>query len=94
MMVDEELKRIFKQMDYVKRWIGVLLPSVRQDISSIVDNQVRDSRRIERLLDDLLGYMSLGMAEKEFHALNSYYATFNPEHAKQYERFGREMSEL
>jgi hypothetical protein len=93
-MADEELKTIIKRMTFVKNQIGRILPSIREDISSIVDNHVQDQARIEKILDNLLGYMSLGCGEDEFMALNRYYATVSKGNSELYEKYRREMSEI
>lgn len=68
-------------------------PSVRKSINEIIHSKTISGPLIEKVLDDLLGYVPHGFGEKEFKRLNRYYAKINPEAADLYERYFKEALE-
>ncbi len=82
---------IFEAIEGLNRKIEKIMPSVNESVESIIDNKVTSSITIERILDQLLDYATLGFGEEEFRRLNRYYATINKENAAFYER---EFNEL
>lgn len=77
---------IIKAIENLKKKIEEIMPSVNQSIDTIIGNDITSCLVIERLLDQLLDYTSLGLGEEEFRKLNKYYATINKENASFYEK--------
>jgi len=87
-MLDEivaRLKDLKKQMENE-------LTYIRQEVKDILKSKSRAVDRIEKTLDVLLNYSQMGVGEKEFKRLNAYYASFNPENAKFYVDYYKEMN--
>ncbi|MEK6809658.1 MAG: hypothetical protein AABY40_03215 [Nanoarchaeota archaeon] len=81
-----DYEKIFGLIGGLRKQIEKAMPSVRRSIDSIIKDEITSSRIIEQLLDQLLDYNSLGLAENEFKRLNRYYAKIDPENALFYER--------
>ncbi len=67
------------------------LPYVRNEIDNIINNKVTSMPRIERTLDLLLDFISLGYGEGEFKELNAYYQTIHSEYSEAYARLFKEF---
>jgi len=87
-MLDEIVARIKD----LKKQMENELPYLRQEVSDILKSKSRAVDRIEKTLDILLNYGQMGVGEKEFKRLNSYYASFNPKNAKFYANYYKEMN--
>jgi hypothetical protein len=87
-MLDEIVARI----KGLKKQMENELPYLRQEVSDILKSKSRAVNRIEKTLDVLLNYGQMGVGEREFKRLNSYYASFNPENAKLYAGYYEEMN--
>lgn len=79
-------RSIVEAIEGLKGKIEDSLPSIRESIDIIISNNITTCLVIERLLDQILDYTSLGLGEEEFRKLNQYYATINKENATFYER--------
>ena len=77
---------IFETIEGLRKQIEELMPSVRESIDDIINNNITSSIIIERLLDQLLDYTSLGLGERDFKRLNQHYTIINQENAAFYER--------
>ncbi len=77
---------VFRAIEGLKDKIEETMPSVKGSIDIVISNNITSSLIIERLLDQLLNYASLGIGEEEFRRLNQYYATINKENASFYEK--------
>jgi hypothetical protein len=87
------LDEIVKRTRWLKKQMEKELPYLHQEVSDILESKSRAVDRIEKTLDVLLNYSQMGLGEKEFKRLNSYYASFNPENAKFYADHYKEMNE-
>ena len=86
MVKNHDYELIFELIDGIRKQIETVMPSVNESIESIINNNITSSRAIERVLDQLLGYASLGFGKQEFERLNQYYALINKENAAFYEK--------
>jgi hypothetical protein len=66
------------------------LPFLENEINSIIKNQEKSHKRIERMLDTLLDYLYMGVGEKQFKMLNSYYESFCPKFSAEYDKLYHE----
>ena len=66
------------------------IPILEGEIDLMIQNREERLENIEGVLDTLLDYMDLGVGEKQFLKLNSYYASFCPENSAQYDKFYQE----
>ena len=94
-MKDHEalVKSIKRSTDNLRSMMEASLPSLANEVDSIIKEKDKSIQRIEHILDDLLNYMQLGVGEREFIRLNKYYASFNRENAGSYNQFYSEMKE-
>jgi hypothetical protein len=89
-LIDAELKKLIqKTQDIVKQ----MLPFLQEEVQSIISSRETSEHRIEHVLDRILDCLYSGFGEMEFKALNSYYATVNPQNAADYQRFYDEIME-
>jgi hypothetical protein len=89
-LIDAELKKLIqKTQDTVKQ----MLPFLQGEVQSIISSRETSEHRIEHILDRILDCLYSGFGEMEFKALNSYYATVNPQNAADYQRFYEEIME-
>ncbi len=89
-LIDDELKKLIqKTRDIVKQ----MLPFLQEEVQSIISSRETSEHRIEHVLDRILDCLYSGFGEMEFKALNSYYATVNPQNAADYQRFYDEIME-
>jgi len=63
------------------------IPILEREIDLMIQNREERPENIEWVLDTLLDYIDLGVGEKQFLRLNSYYASFYPENSAQYDKF-------
>ena len=86
MAKNQNYELIFELIEGIRKQIETVMPPVNESIESIINNNITSSRAIERVLDQLLGYASLGFGKQEFKRLNQYYALINKENAAFYEK--------
>ena len=86
-------KKLIAIIRHVEKQAKQTLPIIDLQIENIIKNKIQNSPQIEKILDTLLDYGYLGVGKKEFDKLNSYYSSFNPDDAKAYERFYKEIGE-
>jgi hypothetical protein len=84
-------KGLIKLIEKTRDTIKSVMPTIREEIQSIITNRETDQHRIETTLDMLLDYLYWGFAQKEFNELNSYYSTIDKEGAADYQRFYDEI---
>jgi len=65
---------------------------LREHINDLICEQSKDTRDIERTLDILLDYATLGVGYKEFFKLNMYYWQVDKKAANDYFRFYRKIN--
>ncbi len=86
MVKNQNYEQIIELIDGIRKQIETVMPSVNESIESIINNNITSSVAIEQLLDQLLGYASLGFGKQEFKRLNQYYALINKKNAAFYEK--------
>ncbi len=87
-IIDADLKKsIQNTLDAVKQ----MLPVIRQEVRSIINNKANSELRIERTLDTLLNYLHWGFGQQEFIELNEYYFSIDKKRALQYRQVFDEM---
>ena len=79
-------KGIFEMIEDLRKQIEEIMPSVRESIDEIINNNITSTAAIEQVLDRLLDFASLGLGEAEFRRLNQYYVGINKKNADFYER--------
>ena len=84
-------KSIFEMIEGLRKQIEEIMPSVRESIDEIINNNITSTAAIEQVLDRLLDFASLGLGEAEFRKLNQYYSVINRENADFYERQFKEL---
>ena len=82
---------IFERIGDLKRQIEEIMPSVRESIDNIINNNIASTAAIEQILDRLLDFASLGLGEAEFRRLNQYYVEINKNNANFYQRQFEEL---
>ncbi len=60
------------------------LPTIREEIDSIILKKDTSEQRIESLLDRIIDFVQFGYGAEEFLKLHSYYATVNQDYAAFY----------
>lgn len=88
-----DLEEIVQEIRNLRKFAGEEIVRVREDIKSLIHRESKEGECIENTLDHLLNLVLLGFGEKEFHELNDFYATFNPENAEDYRIIYEEMME-
>ncbi|MCX6584710.1 MAG: hypothetical protein NT166_31445 [Candidatus Aminicenantes bacterium] len=87
-IIDTELKKSIQgTLDAVKQ----MIPVIRQEVRSIINNKSNSELRIERALDTLLNYLHWGFGQREFCELNDYYFSIEKKHAIQYRQMFNDM---
>ena len=86
-----DYKSIFEMIEGLRKQIEEIMPSVRESIDDIINNNITSTAAIEQVLDQLLDFASLGLGEAEFRKLNQYYSVINRENADFYERQFKEL---
>ncbi|MDO8511519.1 MAG: hypothetical protein Q7S55_05130 [Nanoarchaeota archaeon] len=81
-----DYESIFERIGDLNRQIEEIMPSVRESIDEIINNNITSTAAIEQVLDRLLDFASLGLGEAEFRKLNKYYVGINKNNANFYER--------
>jgi hypothetical protein len=89
--MDDLVKVLSKHIKKIQSLIDQRLPGINNEIDFIVQNKEQFPRRIEGLLDELLGYLSHGRGKEEFKRLNKYYASIDKEAASDYSRYYRDI---
>jgi hypothetical protein len=77
----------------LKKDIEFNIPIIDTEIDSMIKNKEKSSQNIEKMLDTLLDYLSLGVGEDQFIKLNSYYRSICPEYSAEYNGFYQEIIE-
>lgn len=84
---EPEFTKIFEAIECLNNEMEEMLPAISGSIDFIIRTKSRSIEDIERLLDTLLGYASLGKGISEFKRLNSYYSKVDSENSEIYARF-------
>lgn len=92
MVNEEEYKRLIDGIGLFIKQAEQKLPLIQPTINWIVDNKIHNPRSIEKTLDTLLGFVSIGLGGEEYHKLNDFYSTFSPKNAKEYKKLYKKIS--
>jgi hypothetical protein len=84
---------LIKRIKSVKKLAEKEIVGIRFEVEQIINEKSRDEKHIEHTLDNLLNLVLMGVGVKEFHQLNDFYFTFNPQNADDYKIVYKEMTE-
>jgi hypothetical protein len=84
---------LVKKLKSTKKLAEKEIVGIRIDVERIIKENSRDEEKIEHTLDNLLNLTLLGVGVKEFHELNDFYFTFNPQNADDYKIIYKEITE-
>ncbi len=84
------METLITQIRSLRKEVRATLPFVREEIDGLIRNKETSTPQIEKTLDLLLSFISLGYGAEEFQRLNAYYYTINPEYSDKYGRIFKE----
>jgi hypothetical protein len=84
---------LIKEVLGLKKLVKQEFVNVRADTEKIIHEKIKDEKYLEHTLDSLLNSILFGVGIKEFHELNDFYFTFNPENAEDYKMIYEEITE-
>lgn len=85
--MDDKLEKLLPLVEKVRLLARERTNDLRPEIALIISNKIKSTASIERMLDELLGYIQLGYGREEFMLLNEYYSAIKPNYAWQYAQF-------
>ena len=78
-------QQIERQIKPLLKLVKSALPQLSKEVENIIANRINDETIIERTLDQLLDFSTLGIGEEQFKQLNRYYFGLNQTAAKFYQ---------
>jgi hypothetical protein len=92
-IMPKDLDNLIKKMKSIRKLAEKEIVGIKVDVERIIHEKSNDEEHIEHTLDNLLNLVLMGVGVKEFHELNDFYFTFNPENADDYKIIYKEITE-
>jgi len=87
------MDKIKKSIEHLEMIVEQEMPTIRTEVSRMIEEKETSVKKIEAMLDTLLSLAYMGKGEQEFIMLNTYYSGINKANAEFYSHSHHKITE-